>query len=288
MRRRAAIDIGTNSVRLLVVDEHGVDLTRRTEVTGLGRGLATSGRLHPEGWTATMEVLGSYGDAIAEMGAESRRAVMTAAGRNATDTGDFLDEASRILGFPIDVIPGEEEAALSYAGAASDLPADDPVVVVDIGGGSTEVVTAGGGRSFEIGSVRLTDQHLADRPVSDQTLADARATVRDVLAPVRPTSRPVVGVAGTWTTLAAIELGVYDPDVIHHSRLTAPILGSWIDRLVTLSVDETARLPGIEPRRAPVILGGAIVAEQVLAALDARDCLVSERDLLDGIVARLT
>lgn len=287
MRRRAAIDIGTNSVRLLIVDEVGADLTRRTEVTGLGRGLVASGHLNPEGRSATQEVLSAYAHAIAERGAESRRAVMTAAGRNATDTGDFLDEASKILGFPIEVIPGEEEAALSYAGAASDLPGDDPVVV-DIGGGSTEVVTAGGGRSFEIGSVRLTDQHLEDRPVPDQTLAEARATVRDVLASVRPTSQPVVGVAGTWTTLAAIEHGVYDPNLIHHSRLTVPILGRWIDRLATLSVDETARLPGIEARRAPVILGGAIVAEQVLAALDARDCLVSERDLLDGIVARLT
>jgi exopolyphosphatase / guanosine-5'-triphosphate,3'-diphosphate pyrophosphatase len=287
MRRRAAIDIGTNSVRLLVVDELGADLTRRTEVTGLGRGLATSRHLHPEGRTATLKVLESFAAAMNELEVESRRAVMTAAGRNATDTTDFLTEATEVLGFPIDVIPGEEEAALSYAGAASDLPGDDPVVV-DIGGGSTEVVTAGGGKSFEIGSVRLTDQHLADRPVPDQTLADARATVRDVLTSIRPTSQPVVGVAGTWTTLAAIEHGVYAPDLIHHSRLSVPILGRWVDRLATLSVDETARLPGIEPRRAPVILGGAIVAEQALAALDARDCLVSERDLLDGIVARLT
>lgn len=286
MRRRAAIDIGTNSVRLLVVDEARADLTRRTEVTGLGRGLATSGHLHPGGRTATLEVLRSYAATMRELDVESRRAVMTAAGRNAADTGDFLNEASDILGFAIEVIPGEEEAALSYAGAASDLPGDDPVVV-DIGGGSTEVVAAGGGTSYEIGSVRLSDQHLAERPVSDQTLAKARATVREVLAPVRPTSQPVVGVAGTWTTLAAIEHGVYDPDLIHHSRLSVPVLGRWIDRLATLSVEETARLPGIEPRRAPVILGGAIVAEQALAALDVRDCLVSERDLLDGIVARL-
>lgn len=287
MRRRAAIDIGTNSVRLLVVDEHGADLTRRTEVTGLGRGLAASGHLNPDGRSATREVLGAYADAIAELGAESKRAVMTAAGRNATDTSDFLIEAVEILGFPIEVIPGEEEADLSYAGAASDLPGHAPVVV-DIGGGSTEVVAAGGGKSYEIGSVRLTDQHLTERPVSDQTLAEVRAAVRDLLATVRPTSQPVVGVAGTWTTLAAIEHGVYDPDLIHHSRLSEPALGRWIDRLATLSVEETARLPGIEPRRAPVILGGAIVAEQVLAALGAQDCLVSERDLLDGIVARLT
>jgi exopolyphosphatase / guanosine-5'-triphosphate,3'-diphosphate pyrophosphatase len=287
MRRRAAIDIGTNSVRLLVVDEHGADLTRRSEVTGLGRGLSASGRLNAEGRSATLEVLGAYAEAMAGLQVERQRAVMTAAGRNATDTTDFLTDAAEVLGFPIDVIPGEEEAALSYAGAASDLPGDDPVVV-DIGGGSTEIVTAGGGRSFEIGSVRLTDQHLADRPVPDQTLADARATVRDVLAPVTPTSQPVVGVAGTWTTLAAIEHGVCAPDLIHHSRLSVPVLGRWIDRLSTLSVVETARLPGIEPRRAPVILGGAIVAEQVLGVLDARDCLVSERDLLDGIVAALT
>ena len=287
MKRRAAIDIGTNSVRLLVVDEHGADLARRTEVTGLGKGLAASARLNPDGRSATLEVLGAYAEAIAELEAESRRAVMTAAGRNATDTTDFLAEAGEVLGFPIDVIPGEEEAALSYAGAASDLPGDDPVVV-DIGGGSTEVVSAGGGKSFEIGSVRLTDQHLADRPVPDQTLADARATVSEVLAPVEPTSRRVVGVAGTWTTLSAIEHGVYDPDLVHHSRLSAPMLGRWIDRLATLSVEETARLPGIEPRRAPVILGGAIVAEQVLGALGAQECLVSERDLLDGIVAALT
>ena len=287
MKRRAAIDIGTNSVRLLVVDEHGADLTRRSEVTGLGRGLAASARLNPEGRSATLEVLGAYAAAMTELRVERQRAVMTAAGRNAMDTTDFLTQATEALGFPIEVIPGEEEAALSYAGAASDLPGDDPVVV-DIGGGSTEVVTAGEGRSFEIGSVRLTDQHLANRPVSDQTLADARETVQEVLDPVDPTSRPVIGVAGTWTTLAAIEHGVYDPDLIHHSRLSVPMLGRWIDRLAMLSVEETARLPGIEPRRAPVILGGAIVAEQVLAALGAHDCLVSERDLLDGMVAALT
>lgn len=287
MRRRAAIDIGTNSVRLLVVDEQGADLTRRTQVTGLGRGLVGSGRLHPEGRVATLEVLGSYASAMTELGVESRRAVMTAAGRNAVDAGDFAHEASDVLGTPIEVIPGEEEAALSYGGAASDLLGADPVVV-DIGGGSTEVVTGEGGTSYEIGSVRLTDQHLTERPVSDRILAEARATVGEVLAPVAPTTRPVVGVAGTWTTLAAIEHGVDDPVLIHHSRLSVPQLGRWIDRLAGLSVDETARLPGIEPRRAPVILGGAIVAEQAMAALGASACMISQHDLLDGIVARLT
>src|SRR5690606_32826402 len=159
-----AVDIGTNSTRLLIADQDGNALLRRTVVTGLGRRVAETGRLHAEGRAVTLETVERYRELIGDHDVTIARAVATAGGRNASDVGAFLDDAADALGVRPEVITGEEEAALSFAGAVSDLGPGD-WTVVDIGGGSTEIVTKAGGHSYEIGSVKLTDRHLVARPV---------------------------------------------------------------------------------------------------------------------------
>lgn len=283
-----AVDLGTNSTRLLIHGEKA-EVMRRTVVTGLGRGSSVTGRLAPDGRRATLETLAEFGELLATIGVDLVRAVMTAVGRDATDTDEFLAEAEARLGTRPEVISGEEEARLSYRGATAELP-DGRWTVVDIGGGSTEVVTEARGRSLEIGSVKVTDRFLLDRPVADADLAAARAWVSAILGPVSATGGGVVGVAGTWTSMAAISHAADSPDppVVHHSRIDRGTLERWVSRLARMSVSDTARLPGLDPARAPVILGGAIVAEAALAALSIDSCLVSEHDLLDGIVAGLS
>lgn len=279
---RAAIDIGTNSVRLLI--EGGY---RRTVVTGLGKGLGTTGRLSEAGRAATRKVLSSYRRDMDEAGVSRVRAVMTAAGRTASDADEFRAEAASILGFQVEVISGEEEARLSYAGAVADVE-EGEWTVVDIGGGSTEVVRPESATSFDIGSVALTDRYLAGRPATDFELAAARETAAAALA-VSPAGGGVIGVAGTWTSLAAMTLRLdpYDPELVHHFRISRGTVGEWVERLGGMSLAATERLPGLDPARAPVILGGSIVAEAVLSALTADECVVSEHDLLDGVLAGL-
>ena len=278
---RAAIDIGTNSTRLLITGTSG-EVCRVSRVTGLGRGLARSGRLSRQGREATLRVLAEYRSRMEAEGVASARAVVTAAGRDAVDSGEFLAEVAATLGFAPDLISGEHEARLSYQGAVSDLEAG-PWTVVDIGGGSTEIVTADGGVSLPIGSVKLTDRFFSERPVSRERLESAHRAVREVVGRRPPAPGGVIGVAGTWTSLAALELGVYHR--VHHFLLDRRSLVAWVRRLATLSIAETERLPGLDPARAPVILGGAVVAAAVTEALAARECLISERDLLDGVVA---
>ncbi len=282
----AAIDIGTNTVRLLISDGRS-DLERMTAVVGLGRGLARTGHLDPEGRHRAMTVLGRYADAIDQHGAAPVRAVATSASREASDASDFLDEVAGILGTAPEVISGDAEAALSYAGATSDL-GEGAWTVVDIGGGSTEVITAEAGRSFDVGSVRITDTYL-DEERSGASVERALRWAASMLEQVPGQSDRVVGVAGTWTSLAAMEqeLEPYDPARVHHYSLTREAVRRWRDRLASLTVAETETLTGLDPNRAPVILGGAIVAEAVMEHLGAGVTLVSERDLLDGIVAGL-
>lgn len=284
--RRAAIDIGTNSVRLLIGEEKG-DVLRRTVVTGLGRGIGHTGRVSPEGMTHTLEVLGSYRRDLEEADVTRARAVLTAVGRNASDVERFRVEAARVLGFAPEVISGDEEAALSYRGAVADLEGEG-FTVVDIGGGSTEVVRSDSAVSYEIGSVALTDRYLRERPVPETDVARARELASSVLD-LAPAVGGTVGVAGTWTSLAAMAMRLepYRPELVHHSTITAEAVGDWVERLRHMSVEETARLPGLDPARAPVILGGSIVAEATLRSLQAEECLVSEHDLLDGILAEL-
>ncbi|SRR5690554_213739 len=283
--RVAAVDIGTNSTRLLVVDHDGRDLARRTVITGLGRGMHHTGRLSPEGRRDTIAALRDYRRELERAEVEVVRAVITAVGRSISDIQPFLAEAGDALGTQPEVISGDEEARLSYRGAVSELGGGD-WTVVDIGGGSTEIVTESAARSADVGSVRLTDLYLESRPAPAAAVDEARRHARRMLD-TDPAPGAAVGVAGTWTTLAAVTLERYDPEEVHHSTLDRATVSDWVERLSALTVEDTAALPGIEPRRAPVILGGSIVAEQVMEVLGVDRCVVSERDLLDGIAAGL-
>ena len=284
---RAGIDIGTNSMRLLVVDDDGRDLARFAKVTGLGHGVDATRRLGAQAIERTFVVFGDFARMCEELGVDRMRAVATSATRDAENRDEFLDGAERVLGTRPEVISGQEEAELAYLGATVDREGDP--VVVDIGGGSTEFVRYAGSVeaiSIDIGSVRLTDRLLADRPSDFATLEEASALVARLFRPVRPAGESeVIGVAGTWTSLAAIEHG--SQDEVHDtviSRLTADRL---VARLASLTVEQTAALPGLDPARAPVILAGSVIAREAMRALGTDEVVVSERDLLDGIVAGL-
>ncbi len=282
----AAVDVGTNSTRLLIRNGSRV-IVRRTTVTGLGRGVSRTGLIGMKGRTDTLRALTEYRKIMTQTGAVRSRAVMTAVGRDAADAGTFAADAAVVLETPLEIITGDEEASLAYAGATSDLIGGD-WTVVDIGGGSTEIVTAARGASLGMGSVRLTDLYLQTRPVEAGRLSAARDRAAGVLGSQGPAPGGVVGVAGTWTSLAAMTraAGGEEP-AVHHARLDREAIEDWIARLAVMPLEETARLGGLDPKRAPVILGGAIVAVASLDALGADVCLVSERDLLDGVAAGL-
>lgn len=288
--RAAAVDIGTNSMRLLIVEKIGqglVELGRWQRVTGLGRGVDGTRLLSEEAMDRTLLVLAEFGGRMADAEVTVRRAVATSASRDAANRGVFFNRAELALGVRPEVISGEAEAALAFAGATTGLTLPGPYVVVDVGGGSTEFVTAEGGRSFDIGSVRLTDRSLPNRPASDEELTAARGAVVSVFSRVASTNSAtgtVLGVAGTWTSLAGIKFGRVD---VHLMEVTRAEVSDLVDRLARLSVEETADLPGLDPARAPVILAGAVVAESALLALGAEKAVVSEHDLLDGVVAGL-
>lgn len=275
----AAVDIGTNSMRLLMVQEIGdgtVELGRWERVTGLGTGVDESGRLSEEAMDRTLLVLAEFGARMNKAQVSKRRAVATSAARDASNRDQFFDRAELALGVRPELISGEEEARLAYSGAVAGR-GDNPLVI-DIGGGSTECVTSQGGTSYEIGSVRLTDRVLKERPASIEQVTKARAIVAETFIDVTPHPGPVLGVAGTWTSLASME---------GSESLTLQMVSAWIDRLAGMSLEETARVPGLDPDRAPVMLAGAVVAEGAMTAVGAASVEVSKHDLLDGITAGL-
>lgn len=287
----AALDIGTNTVRLLVVDDAGNDLARASVITGLGRGVDSVRRFHPDAVEATLSVLGEYRERLDHLGVERIRAVATSATRDATDGPAFLDAARDVLGVRPEVISGEEEARLAFAGGTMALDLDQPALVIDIGGGSTEFVFGEDQPEYEIsthiGSVRLTERTLPDRPASAADIAAARTEADRVLADVALPGvvGAGIGVGGTWTTLVTMTLEWPDGTPVHGEELTRVEVTGLIDRLAGLSIEETARLEGLHPARAPVILGGAIVAERAMAVADLDSVTVSMTDILDGIVA---
>jgi exopolyphosphatase/guanosine-5'-triphosphate,3'-diphosphate pyrophosphatase len=307
MTRLGAVDIGTNSVRLLVadVDGHGRDaklrtLDRRMHITRLGQGVDRARALAPEAVARTLDVLREYRAALDEHGVERVRATATSAARDAGNRDEFFATARDALGLTPELLAGEEEAKLSFLGATADLDAPAPFLVVDIGGGSTEFVLGTeeptGLVSLDIGCVRVTEQFLQSDPPAPEELANAVATVRDLVVdvprvvPGAADARTLVGLAGTITTIAAVEQGLpeYDPDRIHHFRLTREAAEDVFRTLATESAAQRAHNPGLEPGRVDVIVGGAIVLVSILRVLGYDEVLVSEADILDGLVRSIS
>lgn len=292
--RLAAVDIGTNTVRLLVADADGGRTRERhrlATVVGLGVGVDSTGRLDDEAVARTIAGLSALAPYVAE--AERSRVVATAACRDASNREDFFDLVEATLGGRPELVAGDDEAALAFAGATAGREGG-PFVVVDIGGGSTEVVAGATAPtslvSLQVGSVRLTERAGIELPATPAMVDEARRIAGEALAAVpRPTFSEVIGVAGTYTSLAALSLGLpaYDRTIVHGSILETQALAGLVARLGSLSLAQTRALPTMEPRRAPYILGGAILAHAVGAGLDLDHVVVSEHDLLDGVIASL-
>ena len=305
MTRVAAIDCGTNSIRLLIAESRPggglVDLDRRLEMVRLGQGVDATGEFHPDALERTFAATASYADVIAERGVDPTRIrfVATSASRDAGNREQFFSGVRDRLGVAPEVISGDEEARLSFAGALSRVhPPSDPVLVMDIGGGSTELIigTRDGeiiaGQSLDIGSVRLTERMLPSDPATDTELQRAREFVDAQLLESGidlPSVRSWVGVAGTATTLAAMHLRLltYDRERVHGAAIASSEIAGLVERLHGRTADDIRTIPSMHPRRADVITAGALIAERVAARVAAENLIVSESDILDGIALRL-
>lgn len=299
--RVAAVDCGTHSIRLLVADADPaagtlVDLVREMRVVRLGEGVDRTGRLSDAALTRTFAACDDYAATIRALGAERVRCCATSASRDAANRDVFVAGVLERMGVVPEVVSGDAEAQLSFVGATAELgPAGEPFLVVDIGGGSTEFVLGGGhpeaARSVDIGCVRLTERHLAGDPPSPAEVAAARADVEaalDLVADVVPlrAARTLVGLAGTVTTLAAMHAAIpaYDSAVTHGYRLPADGVRALTARLLAMTRAERAAVPVMHPGRADVIGAGALVLCGVVDRVGLPEVLVSEHDILDGMV----
>jgi exopolyphosphatase/guanosine-5'-triphosphate,3'-diphosphate pyrophosphatase len=282
------VDIGTNSMRLLITDGTA-EAGRWVEVTGLGRGVDRIGALSPEGMAETLEALARFGTTMDRERVDRRKAIATSASRDASNRESFFDRAESALGVRPTLISGSEEAHLAYSGATAGVGFESPVVVSDIGGGSTEFVTARGGVSIDIGSVRLTERAIRARPTPPAQMEEARAQVAELFRDIDLETGTLIGVAGTWTSLGAMaqDLPEYSRDLVHGYGMSREALEEQITTLAGLTVEETAAIPCLDPKRAPVILGGALVAAGVMDVLAVDEVVVSERDTLDGVAMEL-
>ncbi len=296
----AAVDCGTNSTRLLVVGTAGEVRVREMTITRLGEGVDATRVLAPAAMERTFTALSHYRSVMDTQGVADARLVATSAVRDARNGDVFLRRASEIIGTPAELLSGAEEGQLSYAGATGDLPTDGgQAVVLDIGGGSTEIVTMVDGVvrsvSLDIGCVRLTERFLRGDPPSPDDVSAATAAIgleldratREIpsLAEVDVGTR-LVGLAGTVSTLASLELGLsdYDRERIHHAVLSREAVGRWCRILGAERVEERARRPGLPDGRQDVIFGGALVLNEVMCLLGLPECIVSEADILDGLI----
>ena len=313
-RRVAAIDCGTNSIRLLVADVDPVrrtltDLDRRLEIVRLGQGVDKTGRLAPEALERTLGALAEYARIIQASQVDGVRMVATSATRDASNAAEFTHGVTDILGVAPEVLTGDEEARLSFAGATAEFgamsdPPAPPYLVLDIGGGSTELVlggtqgsddgAAGPGEvaaiSLNIGCVRMTERHLHADPPEQREIAaaisDIDAALEEAAAKVEISrARSLVGLAGSVTTVAGVVLDLprYDPARIHHAKITAGQVHSVTSRLLAQTRAERAAIPSMHPGRVDVIGAGALVLDRVLRRFGFAEVVVSEHDILDGI-----
>ena len=303
--RVAAIDCGTNSIRLLIADidpsaRTFSEVTRQMRIVRLGEGVDRTGQFAPSAVKRTLEAVAHYTSEIARFKAERVRFCATSASRDASNRALFIDGVEAILHLSPEVISGTEEAHLSFVGATRELPVEQgPFLVVDIGGGSTEFVfgtkeveTA---ISVDIGCVRMAERHFHHDPPSERELAAARADIDEAIAragfavPITQ-AKTLVAVAGTATTVAAaaLDLPRYDPDVLHLCRISAAQTHQVATRLAHLNQAERVALPYMHPGRVDVIAAGALVLSRVMDATRASEFVASEHDILDGITWSLT
>jgi exopolyphosphatase/guanosine-5'-triphosphate,3'-diphosphate pyrophosphatase len=300
--RLAAIDVGTNSTRLVVADVAGDRVVeqhaREMVITRLGKGVDRTRRLDPTALERTLRVLTGYAELCARLGVEATRVVATSATRDAANREELLDGVRRRFGVDAEVLSGEREAATTYAGATHDLPGDERTLVIDIGGGSTEFII--GNRepaamlSIDVGCVRLFERHLASDPPAPEEVAALRRDVREHLAKVPEvldpgTARRVVGVAGTVTTVTAIALGLerYDPERIHHAAVDSRRIGQTAERLAAMTIAQRAALPVMAKGREDVIAAGALVLDEICRTFGFPRLIASETDILDGVLLGL-
>jgi exopolyphosphatase / guanosine-5'-triphosphate,3'-diphosphate pyrophosphatase len=297
-RRVAAVDCGTNSLRLLLADVDPdraelTDVARRMEIVRLGQGVDQTGLLAPEALDRTMAVLRDYADIIARSGAQAVRMVATSATRDAGNAAEFVRLVKEVLGVAPEVLTGEEEARLSFDGATAELAArpGGPYLVADIGGGSTEfVLGAVHAVSVDIGCVRMTERHLHGDPPTRAEVAAAAADIDAALdtvaaaVPVRQ-ARTLIGLAGSVTTVAGIAMGLpsYDAARIHHARVSAADVHDVTASLLAQARAARAAIGVMHPGRVDVIGGGALVLDRIMRRFGFAEVLVSEHDILDGI-----
>jgi exopolyphosphatase / guanosine-5'-triphosphate,3'-diphosphate pyrophosphatase len=313
VRRVAAIDCGTNSLRLLIADVDPVqrtlrDLDRRMEIVRLGQGVDSTGRLAPEALRRTLDALSVYAGAIAAGQVDAIRMVATSATRDAANAAEFTRGVVDVLGVEPEVLTGDEEARLSYAGATAEFgglarPPAPPYLVLDIGGGSTEFVLgglAGAGQgqataevdaiSVNIGCVRMTERHLHGDPPTQPEIAGA---IEDIDAAVAAAAekvpiaeaRSLIGLAGSVTTVAAValDLPAYDAGRTHHARIAASQVRSVTSLLLAQTRAERAQIPSMHPGRVDVIGAGSLVLDRVMRRFGFAEVIVSEHDILDGL-----
>lgn len=301
--RVAAIDCGTNTIKLLVADldpttGHERDLVREMRIVRLGEGVDRTGRLDGAAMQRTFAAIDEYAGLIEEHSVDALRFCATSASRDAENSGEFVSGVRSRLGIEPEVVSGAVEAQLAYDGATRSLDdVEAPILVLDIGGGSTELILGDAhghvtsGHSLDIGSVRLTERLMVSDPPAASEVESAAWTVDDALDTLHGhgidpgRAGTLVGVAGTITTVAAgvLDLPSYDRGRIHHSVLPADPVHEHVDRLLAMTVAERRRLPYMHPGRADVIAAGALILDRVLRRVDLPSMLVSEADILDGI-----
>ena len=302
LMRVAAIDCGTNSIRLLIadIDENNFrEVVRDMEIVRLGQGVDETGQFHPDAIARTLAAVDKFAAEIAKRGVEKIRFCATSATRDATNRHLFVDGVRERLGIELEVISGDEEAALSFAGAIKDLdPSNGPFLVVDIGGGSTEFVfgtsTVEAARSVNIGCVRMTERHFASDPAPPEQIEAARTDIQAAIAQAAAVvpitqAKTLVAVAGTATTVAAaaLDLPEYDRYAIHLSRISAQQTHNAAKMFATSTRDQRLALGYMHPGRVDVIAAGSLVLSEIMKATGANEFVASESDILDGMAFSL-
>lgn len=300
--RVAAIDCGTNSIRLLIADIDGAnfrEILRDMEIVRLGQGVDQTGQFHPDAIARTLVAVDKFAAEIAKRGVEKIRFCATSATRDATNRQLFIDGVRDRLGIEPEVISGEEEAALSFAGAVKELdPSAGPFLVVDIGGGSTEFVygsaTVQSAKSVNIGCVRMTERHFANDPATQDQIEAARVDIQAAIATAAAivpitTAKTLIAVAGTATTVAAAALNLdhYDRYAIHLSHISAQQVHDAAQMFLTKTREERLQLGYMHPGRVDVIPAGALVLSEIMKATGATEFIASESDILDGMARSL-